>query len=93
MRSSGKRTSGRPCFSPTGRAPSRTAAATSSAAAARAIAGGDFAPGEPEVIARAVYNATNRFHDPRHAAEWRAPGAEAEAEGVISLILNGIRAR
>jgi hypothetical protein len=34
--SSGKRTSGRPCSSPTGRAPSPTAAATSSAAAARA---------------------------------------------------------
>jgi AcrR family transcriptional regulator len=63
------------------------------AVVADGIAGGDFAPGEPEVIARAVYNATNRFHDPRHAAEWRAPGAEAESEGVISLILNGIRAR
>lgn len=35
VRSSGKRTSGRPCSSPTDRAPSRTAAATSSAAAAR----------------------------------------------------------
>ncbi|MDL4815069.1 TetR family transcriptional regulator [Actinomadura opuntiae] len=57
------------------------------------IAGGDFEPGDPEAIARAVFNATNRFHDPMHAAEWQSPEAEAEAEGVVSLILDGIRAR
>jgi AcrR family transcriptional regulator len=57
------------------------------------IAGGDFAAGEPEVIARAILNATNRFHDPAHAAEWHSPEAEAESADVISLILNGIRAR
>jgi len=57
------------------------------------IAGGDFAPGEPETIARAIFNATTRFHDPTHAAEWRSPEVEAESAGVISLILNGIRAR
>jgi AcrR family transcriptional regulator len=57
------------------------------------IAGGDFATGEPEVIARAVLNATSRFHDPTHAAEWRSPELEAESTTVISLILDGIRAR
>jgi AcrR family transcriptional regulator len=57
------------------------------------IAGGDFAPGEPEMIARAIFNATTRFHDPTHAAEWRSPEVEAESAGVIALILNGIRAR
>jgi AcrR family transcriptional regulator len=57
------------------------------------IASGDFAAGEPEVIARAIFNATSRFHDPTHAAEWRSPEVEAESEGVISLILDGIRAR
>ncbi|WP_433177187.1 TetR family transcriptional regulator [Actinoallomurus sp. CA-150999] len=57
------------------------------------IAGGDFAAGEPEVIARAILNATSRFHDPTHAAEWRSPEVEAESVEVISLILNGIRAR
>ncbi|MFB4300512.1 TetR family transcriptional regulator [Actinomadura sp. NTSP31] len=57
------------------------------------IAGGDFAAGEPDVIARAVFDATSRFHDPMHAAEWSSPAAAAEAEGVISLILDGIRAR
>jgi AcrR family transcriptional regulator len=57
------------------------------------IASGDFAAGKPEVIARAVLNATSRFHDPTHAAEWRSPEIQTESEGVISLILNGIRAR
>jgi AcrR family transcriptional regulator len=57
------------------------------------IAGGDFADGEPEAIARAVLNATSRFHDPMHAAEWSSPDVEAESEAVVSLILDGIRAR
>lgn len=57
------------------------------------MASGDFADGESEVIARAVLNATSRFHDPMHAEEWNTPEAEAESEDVVSLILNGIRAR
>ena len=57
------------------------------------IASGDFAACEPEVIAPAILNATSRFHDPAHAAEWHAPEAEAESADVISLILDGIRAR
>ncbi|MCO1659107.1 TetR family transcriptional regulator [Pseudonocardia humida] len=57
------------------------------------IADGAFAGGDPEVIARAVLNATSRFHDPRHVAEWGSPEVEAESEGVISLIVDGIRAR
>lgn len=57
------------------------------------IASGDFAPGEPETIARAVFDATTRFHDPTHAAEWCLPEVEAASDSVISLILNGIRAR
>ncbi|XRQ08794.1 TetR/AcrR family transcriptional regulator [Actinomadura welshii] len=63
------------------------------AVVADGIAGGDFAAGEPDVIARAVLNATSRFHNPLHAAEWRSPETEAESEAVISLILDGIRAR
>jgi AcrR family transcriptional regulator len=57
------------------------------------IASGDFAASEPEVIARAIFNATSRFHDPTHAAEWHSPEVETESASVISLILNGIRAR
>ena len=57
------------------------------------IAGGDFADGEPEVIARAVLNATSRFHDPTHAAEWHSPETEADSAAVVSLILDGLRHR
>jgi AcrR family transcriptional regulator len=57
------------------------------------IAGGDFAAGDPETLARAILNATSRFHDPTHAAEWRSSEVETESAGVISLILDGLRTR
>ncbi|MBW4717843.1 TetR family transcriptional regulator [Saccharothrix obliqua] len=57
------------------------------------VAGGDFAAGEPDVIARAVVNATSRFHDPKHASEWHSPETEAESAAVVSLVLDGLRAR
>ncbi|MFB8003495.1 TetR family transcriptional regulator [Nocardia sp. NPDC056000] len=57
------------------------------------IATGDFGTGEPEVIARAVLDATSRFHDPTHAAQWHSPETEAESEAVVALILDGLRAR
>jgi AcrR family transcriptional regulator len=63
------------------------------AVVADGIAGGDFAAGEPEATARAILNATCRFHAPAHAAEWNSPDIEAESAAVISLILDGIRAR
>jgi AcrR family transcriptional regulator len=57
------------------------------------IAGGDFEAGDPDAIARDIYNATTRYHDPRHAPEWRSPEVETESGGVLSLIVNGLRAR
>jgi AcrR family transcriptional regulator len=57
------------------------------------MAGGDFAAGDPGAVARAVLNATSRFHDPTHAAEWRSPEVEADSAAVLSLILDGVRAR
>ncbi|RGA01678.1 TetR/AcrR family transcriptional regulator [Microbispora triticiradicis] len=63
------------------------------AVVADGVAGGDFAPCDPEATARAVFNASTRFLDPRHAAEWQSPEIEAEAASVVSLILDGIRAR
>ncbi len=57
------------------------------------IDSGDFGADAPQVIGQAILDATSRFHDPTHAAEWRSPAIEAQAEAVISLILDGIRAR
>ncbi|MEC3980598.1 TetR family transcriptional regulator [Amycolatopsis sp. H20-H5] len=57
------------------------------------IASGDFAAGDPEAIALAIFHATGRFHDPAHAAEWRSPQVVAESAAVVALILDGVRAR
>jgi len=50
------------------------------------IARGEFASTDPKVAARAVFDATSRFHNPAHAAEWSDPGIDAAFEGVWSLV-------
>ncbi|BCJ56091.1 TetR family transcriptional regulator [Actinoplanes sp. NBRC 14428] len=60
---------------------------------AEGMAGGDFAPGDPALLARDVFHAVTRFVDPSHAAEWSSPAIEAESDGVLSLVLDGLRAR
>ncbi|WP_405780944.1 TetR/AcrR family transcriptional regulator [Streptomyces sp. NBC_00859] len=45
------------------------------------------------VSARAVFDATNRFHDPVYAAEWGRPGIEDDFAAVRNLLLSGLRAR
>ena len=57
------------------------------------MARGEFATTDPRVSGRAVLNATTRFHDPAHAAEWSDPGIDAAFEGVWSLLLVGLRPR
>jgi AcrR family transcriptional regulator len=57
------------------------------------VASGDFTAGDPEVTARAVLNATSRFHHPIHATEWQSPETEADSAAVVDLILDGLRAR
>ncbi|MFE5796945.1 TetR family transcriptional regulator [Streptomyces sp. NPDC056503] len=54
---------------------------------------GIFAPPAPDVAttARAVFDATDRFHDPAHAADWSTPGIEAAFDAVVSLILRSLR--
>jgi AcrR family transcriptional regulator len=57
------------------------------------IARGDFQATDPAAAARAVFDATTRFHDPAHASEWQAPGIETELDAVSTLLLNGLQAR
>jgi AcrR family transcriptional regulator len=57
------------------------------------MAAGDFAPGDPATAARAVFDATGRFHNPAHAAAWSEPGIDEAFEGVWALVLAGLRAR
>jgi AcrR family transcriptional regulator len=53
---------------------------------------GAFASSAPVVTARAVFDATGRFHDPCYAREWEQPGIDAEFEAVVELVLRGLRA-
>jgi AcrR family transcriptional regulator len=56
-------------------------------------ASGDFAAGDPAVVARATFLATTRFHDPVHAGEWADRRADADLDAVCDLILAGLRRR
>ncbi|HEX2358474.1 MAG TPA: TetR/AcrR family transcriptional regulator, partial [Solirubrobacterales bacterium] len=54
---------------------------------------GEFAVSAPEPAARAVFDATSRFHNPINAAQWSDPGIDTAFEGVWSLVLAGLGAR
>ena len=56
------------------------------------IASGDFRPVDPHATAQAMFDATARFHDPAHGAEWSAPDVDAGFDRVYALITAGIRA-
>jgi AcrR family transcriptional regulator len=51
---------------------------------------GEFAVADPEAAARAVFDATGRFHNPVHAPQWSDPGIGAAFEDVWSLVLAGL---
>ncbi|MFD5947024.1 TetR family transcriptional regulator [Streptomyces collinus] len=52
---------------------------------------GDFSATDAEASARAVFQATGRFHDPCHAREWEEPGTEADFAAVVDLLVQGLR--
>jgi AcrR family transcriptional regulator len=54
---------------------------------------GEFADVDPALAGRAVFDATARFHNPAHAAEWSDPGIDAAFEGVWSLVVAGLRTK
>lgn len=56
------------------------------------VARGQFTADDPEAAARAVFDATSRFHNPAHAAEWSEPGTDAAFEGVWALVMKGLGA-
>lgn len=59
---------------------------------AAGVAGGEFAAADPSTAARAIWDATNRFHDPAYAAEWSQPGIDTAFDAVCDLVLRGLRA-
>ncbi|MFF3345324.1 TetR family transcriptional regulator [Streptomyces sp. NPDC002779] len=56
------------------------------------VASGAFASADPLTTARAVFQATARFHDPGYHREWERPGAQDEFEAVVELLARGLRA-
>lgn len=54
------------------------------------IAQGEFNITDAESTARAIFDATARFHNPVHAAEWTDPGIDAAFERVWSLVMRGL---
>ena len=56
------------------------------------IARGEFTVADPVAAARAVLDATSRFHNPVHAATWSDRGIDAAFDAVLSLVLGGLGA-
>lgn len=59
------------------------------------VAQGEFAVANQALTARAVLDATNRFHNPAHAADWTDPEIDITAafEAVFNLIIAGLATR
>ncbi|HEX3786346.1 MAG TPA: TetR family transcriptional regulator [Pseudonocardiaceae bacterium] len=56
------------------------------------VTAGAFQAADPLVAARAVLDATGRWHDPVHAAEWSLPEIKPQLDAVCGLLLAGLRA-
>lgn len=56
------------------------------------IARGEFRKVDPNATARALLDATTRFHNPAHAEEWSDPRIEADYDAVWRLVAAGLAA-
>ncbi len=54
------------------------------------VAAGEFAVDDPRVAARAAFDATSRFHNPVHAAEWADLQIDSAYGAVRLLVLRGL---
>ncbi|WP_058044535.1 TetR/AcrR family transcriptional regulator [Streptomyces roseifaciens] len=55
------------------------------------VRSGEFAGTDAAATARALWDATNRFHDPAYAADWSLPGIDAAFDAVCDLLLRGLQ--
>jgi AcrR family transcriptional regulator len=53
---------------------------------------GVFQVADTKASARALFDATSRFHHPAHADEWRDPDHAARVDAVLALLLRGLEA-
>ncbi|MFJ9146506.1 TetR family transcriptional regulator [Streptomyces sp. NPDC102270] len=56
------------------------------------IDAGTFTVTAPATTARALFQATARFHDPGYAGEWEKPGAQEEFTALVDLLVRGLKA-
>jgi AcrR family transcriptional regulator len=54
------------------------------------VARGEVAAQDPVATGRAIFDATARFHNPVHAAEWDGPEIDEQFEAVWALLLRGL---
>jgi len=53
---------------------------------------GVFETGDLKATARALFEATSRFHHPAHADEWRDADLPARIDAVLAILLRGVEA-
>jgi len=53
---------------------------------------GAFQIADIKVTARAVFDATTRYHHPAHSDEWRDPALAARIDALLALLLRGLEA-
>lgn len=53
---------------------------------------GVFQVGDIKASARAVFDATSRFHHPAHSEEWSDPQLAARIDALLALLLKGLEA-
>jgi AcrR family transcriptional regulator len=51
---------------------------------------GEFVVDDPDRTARAIFDATSRFHNPAFASQWSEPGLDEALESVVALLLGGL---
>jgi hypothetical protein len=54
-------------------------------------AAGELSIADPHVAAQALFEATARFHDQAHVAEWSDPDIDASFERVYALLEAGLQ--
>jgi hypothetical protein len=53
---------------------------------------GAFQVADAKATARAIFDATSRFHHPAHADEWSDPDFAGRVDAVLTLLLRGLEA-
>jgi len=51
-----------------------------------------FEVGDVKATARAIFDATVRFHHPAHADEWKDADLPARVDATLALLLRGLKA-